>query len=69
MEFSCFLKDFPNIGLIKYGNAFFAHIAPLTNEGTIISNREELAACKIVLATLCELIEAGENFGIFSKDG
>lgn len=68
MEFSCFLKDLPNIGLTKYGNVVFVHIAARTNEGTIISNREELAACKIALATFCELMEVEENFGIFSKE-
>ena len=69
MESNCFLKDFPSIGLIRYGKVFFIHTAPRTTDGTIISNLEEFDAFRIAFATVFELREVGENFGIFSNDG
>jgi len=45
------LNDFPNIGLIRYGNVFFNHTAPRTTAGTIISNLDEFDAFKIAFAT------------------
>ena len=63
------MKAFPIIGLIKYGNVFFNQTTPLTTDGTIISNLEEFAAFRIAFATVVELRDIGENFGIFSNDG
>ena len=63
------LKDFPNIGLIKYGNVFFIHTAPRTIDGTMISSLEEFAALKIAFATVLELSDVDEYFGIFSNEG
>jgi hypothetical protein len=62
------LKDIPKIGLIRYGNVCFIHTAPLTADGTIISNLEELAALKIAWATVLELSDVGEYFGILAKE-
>jgi len=62
------LKDFPNNGLMKYGNVFFIHTAPRTTDGTMISSLGEFDAFKIVFATVLELSDIGEYFGIFSNE-
>ena len=55
------MKDFPSIGLIKYGNVLFIHTAPLTTDGTMISNLEEFAAFRIAFATVLELNDVEEK--------
>ena len=55
------------MGLIKYGNVFFIHTAPLTTDGTIISNLGEFAAFRIAFATVLELSEVGRKFWHFFK--
>ena len=57
------------LGLIIYGNVCLNHTAPRTTDGTIISNLGEFEAFKIAFATVFELSEVGEYFGIFSKEG
>ena len=47
----------------------FAHTAPLTTDGTIISSLDEFAALRTAFATVFALSEAGEYFGIDEKDG
>lgn len=53
------------MGLIKYGKVFFIHTTTRTIDGTIISKRNEFAAFKIAFATVFELSDVGEYFGIF----
>lgn len=53
---------------MKYGNVLFIHTTPLTTDGTIISNLGELAAFKIALATVLELSDIEEYFGILAKE-
>ena len=57
------------IGFMINGRVCFAHIAPLTTDGTIISNLEEFAALRTAFATVFALNEVGEYFGINEKDG
>ena len=45
----------------------FNHTAILTTDGVIISSLDEFAAFTIALATVLELRDVGEYFGIFSK--
>jgi len=42
----------------------FNHTAPLTNDGTIISSLGEEDAFTIVFATVFELSDVGEYFGL-----
>ena len=50
------------------GNVCFAQTAPLTIDGTIISNLDEFAALRTAFATFSELNDVDENFGIDSKE-
>jgi len=47
----------------------FAHTAPLTTDGTIISSLDEFAALRTAFATVFALSETGEYFGIDENDG
>ena len=52
------------MGFIKYGIVCFNHTAPLTNGGIIISSLGEVDALTIAFATVFELSDIGEYFGI-----
>ena len=51
------------------GKVCFIHTAPLTIEGTMISNLLEFDAFTIAFATVFGSNDVGEYFGIFSNEG